>query len=122
MSGRRLNLTHTPAEDRGPEATGPVPPARRGQAVQGFATFYLTGAGWLKIPPGRLEISELWGGASGFGANEFEGLRRSLDAIDIDLPQVQFYINVDKPSRSYLAANRDNAEVFTFGFFGRRHS
>lgn len=115
MSGRRLALVHTPADDRGPESSSPNI-HRRTTAVTGFATFYLSGTtGWEKIPPGRLDLAELWGGGSGFGNHEFNFISSRLFP-----PEVQFYINLRKPSKSYVAAYLPNGEIYTFGFFGRR--
>lgn len=116
MSGRRLNLVHNLAQDLGPESSSPNVDRRR-QAVSGFATFYLTNqVGWEKISPGRLEIAELWGGASGDGNHEFLFVTTTLLP-----PKVEFYINMRKPSRSFVACNLPSGDVFTFGFFGRKY-
>ncbi len=121
MSGRRLSCVHSVAEDIGPESRGPQI-TRNGRAVTGFATFYIPASGWTKIPPGRLDIAEIWGGASGFGGNEIVGLRQAVTAVNLPLPQTEFYINLLRPSRSFIAVNGSNADIFTLGFFGRKYS
>jgi hypothetical protein len=91
--------------------------------VQGFATFYITATGWEKIPPGRLDLAELHGGASGFGGNEIVGLRQAVTAVNLPLPQVEFYLYADNPRvQNFVMVNATNADLFTFGFFGRRFS
>lgn len=116
MPGRRLFLTHSAAEDR------ERPSGQDGQAVHGFAVFYWPGKAWLKIPPGRLGVAELWGGASGFGNNE-----ALISSKRLNQPTVEFYYvprTATKPKRhaSYVAINGAVAEYFTFGFFGKRFS
>ena len=123
MSGKRLALSHWAAEDRGPESGAPVLSRTRGQMVQGFATLYIAKAsGWLKIPPGRLDVAEILGGASGLGNHDI-----NIIASRVAVPQVEFYLDVptrNHPKRitSYVSVNRAYGEIFTFGFFGRRFS
>lgn len=114
MAGRRLFLTHSEAEDR------QRPSGQSGQAVSGHATFYWPGKAWIKIPPGRLELTELWGGSSGFGNNE-----ALISSKRLNQPTVEFYYvprTATKPNRhaSYVALNGAVAEFFTFGFHGKR--
>lgn len=119
MAGRRLNLTHVVAEDRGPESGTPRL-ARSGQAVQGFATFYIPETGWIKIPPGRLELAELWGGASGFGSNQTLNF---ASVLSLERSGVQFYFGQNPlRNRNFVAVNGTVSDFFTFGFFGRRFS
>ncbi len=119
MAIRRLNCVHTPAEDRQRPIGG-----RGGQAVAGFATFYLPDSGWQKIPPGALDLAELWGGASGIGNQDFNllGLGPNLERTG-----VQFYLDLatrNHPNRirGYVGVNGSIGELFTFGFFGRKYS
>lgn len=110
MAGRRLNLVHSVGEDKGPEAIGPRL-ARSGQAVTGFATFYIPDSGWVDIPPGRLELSELWGGAEGYTKNTTQTGRSP----------VEFYIEENSLRPNFVAVNGALGDVFTFGFFGKRY-
>jgi hypothetical protein len=76
----------------------------------------------MKIPPGRLDLAELWGGSSGFGNNE-----ALISSKRVPQPGVEFYFvppTATKPKRiaSYVALNGAVSEYFTFSFFGRRHS
>ncbi len=113
MSGRRTQLVHIPAEDL------QRPNGRFvGNAVAGFATFYIQSTGWFKIPPGRLELARLYGGASSFPNQE------SLTTVR---PYVEFYLDVptvNHPNRvrGFVAVNASQGMVFTFGFFGTRYS
>lgn len=120
MSGRRLSLSHVVAEDRGGESGVPALSNRRGQMVQGFATFYIKATGWYELPPGRLEIAELHGGASGFGAGQTISL---ASVVGVNRAGVEFYLYADGPrAQNFVALNGDVGDVFTFGFFGRRFS
>jgi hypothetical protein len=122
MAIRRLNCVHTPAEDR------QRPSGRSGQAVSGFATFYVPDAGWVKVPPGSLDLAELWGGASGFGNSAAQFAKPSLVIADFaERPMVEFYLDQstrNRPNRvrGFVAINGDMGEMFTFGFFGKRYS
>ena len=116
MSGRRLALVHNLADDLGPESSSPNL-ASRSRAVSGFASFYITGTGWEKIPPGRLEIAEIWGGASGIGNAQAFGLLGN----PLVRSGVEFYINLRKPSKSFVATFGTIGDVFTFGFFGKKY-
>ena len=113
MAIRRLNIVHTVAEDR------LRPAGRTGVPVSGFATFYFPDTGWAKVPPGSLDLAELWGGASGFG--------NSSVGTTIARPNVEFYLDNDttnSPKRrsAYVVLNGDMGELFTLGFFGKRYS
>lgn len=117
MPGRRFALVHVHAEDR-QRLLG----ASQGQAVFGGALFYWPGKAWLKIPPGRLDLTELWGIGSGYGNND-----ALVSSKRLPQPSVQFYPvrpTAAKPNRngSYVAINGNIAENFSFTFFGRRHS
>lgn len=111
MAGRRMSIVHSVAEDR------QRPSGQTGQPVSGFATFYWPVSGWLNIPPGRLDLAELWGGSSGKTKNQEQA----------DPESVEFYIDVtpnNKPkrNRNKVALNGDRGDVFTFSFFGKRFS
>lgn len=119
MSGRRLSLSHVLAEDRGPESGAPILSRTRGQMVHGYATFYIPKAtGWFNLGPGRLELAEIHGGASGLGNHDIV-----VSSSRLAVPQVEFYLYADgaRP-RNFVALNRAYGEVFTFAFFGRRFS
>lgn len=92
---------------------------RRGRAVTGFATFYITATGWEEIPPGRLELAELHGGASGFGAGQTLNLG---SVVGLNRSGVEFYIRNARGqvSRNFVAVNGAVGDIFTFGFFGRK--
>jgi hypothetical protein len=110
---RRVNIVHAVAEDR------LRPSGRSGVAVSGFATFYTADTGWVKVPPGALDLAELWGGSSGFG--------NSSQGTTVVRPNVEFYLdqsttNQPKRVRGFVALNGNFGEMFTFGFFGKRYS
>ncbi len=120
MSGRRLFLSHVVAEDRGSESGSPAIARRLGQMVQGYATFYIAAAGWAKIRPGRLDLSDLYGGASGFGSNQ---ILNFASVLTMSRSGVEFYLGQNTARvDSFVALNGDVSDLFTFGFFGRRHS
>lgn len=110
MAGRRLNLAHSIAEDKGQEGRSPAL-ARSGQFVTGFATFYWPGSGWLNVPPGRLELVDVLGGASGFTKNQTQS----------STEPVEFYLQENSVRPSFVALNGSLGDTFTFGFFGKRY-
>lgn len=86
--------------------------------VTGYATFYITATGWEKIPPGRLDLTEIHGGASGFGAGQTLNF---ASVLTMSRSGVEFYLNADFPRvQNFVALNGAIGDVFTFGFFGRR--
>ena len=88
--------------------------------VTGFASFYVKTTGWYEVPPGRLEISELHGGASGFGNSQTLNF---ASVLTMDRSGVQFYLSADGPRvQNFVALNGAVSDVFTFGFFGKRYS
>src|SRR3989338_2614827 len=90
MSGKRLALSHWAAEDRGPESGAPVLSRTRGQMVPGVATVYIAQAsGCHKTPPGRLDVAEILGGASGLGNHDI-----NIIASRVAVPQVEVYLDV----------------------------
>lgn len=113
MAGQRRQLVQWPAEDL-QRPTGRV----TGNAVAGFATFYIQTSGWFKIPPGRLELARLHGGASGFPNQESLTVARPVVEFYLDIPTV----NHPNRVRSFVAVNGSQGQVFTFGFFGTRYS
>lgn|SRR3990167_206833 len=112
MSATRRRLVHNVAEDR------QRPSGQTGQAVSGYATFYLHTPDWEKIFPGQLDLAELWGGASGF---------TKQNTAHTAIPEVEFYLDaatVNHPKRvkGFVALNGNKSNTFTFGFFGKRYS
>lgn len=112
-------MSHVLAEDRGPESGAPVLSRTRGQMVHGYATFYVAANVLTKVPPGRLDLAEIHGGASGVGNGQVFGLLGS----NLVRSGVEFYLYADNPrAQNFVVLDGRLGDVFTFGFFGRRFS
>lgn len=86
-------------------------------AVAGSALFYLPDSGWQRVEAGRLGLSQLRGGASGFGS---EG---GGEGAGGGPASVQFYLSVtgNSTADNYVGLDGDAGELFSFTYFGRKN-